>query len=178
MNSVKIIVLNGYPQSGKDEFAKALRVKVYTETSFHFMNYSSISTVKEAARHFGASEARKTDKERRLYHDLKQAYIRYCDGPFREVVTLAKNLQNSLSNSSVIALHVREPEEILKLKNYFSTNCITVLIKRNTAKPANNKSDQRVLNYKYDYEVINNGSLEDLKEEVNIFFEKFLKDKL
>ena len=59
----------------------------------------------------------------------------------------------------------REPEEIEKFKK--DLGAITVLVRRSDAEQqsTSNHADANVLEYKYDYEMNNNGTLNDLYDE-------------
>ena len=63
---------------------------------------------------------------------------------------------------SIMFCDVREPKEIERLKN--ELGAITVFIMReNHELKISNHADADVENYKYDYYIYNNGTLEDLE---------------
>jgi len=158
----KLIVVNGIAEHGKDSFVKYARRKFKGLT----YNHSTVSTVKKAAKLFGADEdIHKGDAERRLWSDMKDAYTRYCDGPFREIINRVDEIDSLFPDDpALVFAHVREPEEIQKLKNHFKERCLTLVVTRdeNTHIP-DNHADQCVLDFEYDFQIKNNGTLQNLK---------------
>ncbi len=172
---LQIIVINGVAENGKDSFVK------YCDGFFPGMvfNHSTVSTVKEAAKLFGADEAVcKGEAERRLWSDMKDAYTRYCDGPFKEIVERIDILDRAYgqTSNSLIFLHIREPGEIKKVKDKYPDRCVVILVSNeNLEHVPENHADQNVRNYNYDKLIQNNDSLDDLKNEARIFVEDILK---
>lgn len=90
--------------------------------------------------------------------------------------------------NGIIFIHIREPEEIKKLVDYydnefdkicdygdFSHEIMTLLIKRNHDRIYNNHADLNVNDYLYDYEINNDDTIDELKEKVkNFLFENVL----
>ena len=68
-------------------------------------------------------------------------------------------------------IHIREINEIEKIKNLIGAK--TLLIKNPKVKLIlSNESDANVNNYTYDYILLNNGTLEDLRKKAKDFVEK------
>lgn len=169
---VRIIIVNGLPRSGKDTFA-TLAMNSYSGgvTVLH----STVDTVKKAAKFFGADESVfKGPKERRLWSDLKDAYTRYCDGPFQEIVDKAVEMDRSNSDPLIFTM-VREPEEIRKLKQWFGSRSITVLVNRQSDEEISNHADARVFECEYDVVIDNNGTLDDLRDKAKEFVTNLLQ---
>ncbi len=156
----KIIVLNGYPRSGKDEFVKIASKK------YKCFNYSSINKTKEIAVMMGW-DGKKTHISRKMLSELKDLYTKWFNGPFKDFVY---SIENELNHIDFVFVHVREPKEIDKIKRYCENNEISfnsILIKRNLSeKNHTSHSDQNINNYKYNIEVLNNGSLYDYKNKI------------
>jgi hypothetical protein len=153
-----IVVINGYPLSGKDEF-----VKLFGEIShLPTLNVSSVDKVKEIAEEFGWN-GKKDKAGRKFLSDLKKAYVEYCDGPNKYVI-------EKDSYDKVIFYHCREPEEIEKLVSTYK-NVTTVLIRRFNNTEFKNDSDTHVEEYPYEYIIENNADLELLKKSVKTFYE-------
>ena len=110
----EIIVVNGYPLSGKDTFMDYC-IATLTLRDRKAVKFSSIDTVKQAASLLGWPGT-KEDKDRDFLSTLKNLSTQYYDNPFSELVSFCEN-----SPAEVIFLAVREPEEILKLENYFKS---------------------------------------------------------
>lgn len=164
---VKIIILNGAGRSGKDTFAAFVKEHFHGEVIVH----STVQTVKEAAKLFGADETKyKGNKERALWSALKDAWTQYNDGPFWEIIERANSLKNGPGDCLLFCM-VREPKEIRKLANHFGPDCITVLITRPGIKTFNNHADQNVNNYPYNIIIPNDSTLTDLYYNAKIFAE-------
>lgn len=161
--SKKIFVINGKPTVGKDTFVEF--ISEITPT----LNISSVDKVKEIAKQIGWDGISKTEKDRKFLSDLKKITTEYCDMPFQYMKE--KIEEYMFYKQLCIFLHIREPEEIERAVKEF--NAKTILITRYSVDPiTSNTSDANVNNYKYDYEIANNGTLETFK----IVAEQFVKD--
>jgi len=162
---MNVIVLNGCPRSGKDEFAK-IASEIYKTR-----NISSIDNVKEFALHMGW-DGNKSKLGREMLSELKAFYIKYFDGPFNDI---KKEIQRSIiDNIDILFVHIREPEEIDKLVKYceeINISIYTIIIQRPEYIHLceDSKSDKKVYDHKYDYMIINNGSIEEYREKVKKF---------
>lgn len=162
--SKKIFVINGKPTVGKDTFVEF--ISEITPT----LNISSVDKVKEIAKQIGWNGISKTEKDRKFLSDLKKITTEYCDMPFQYMKEQV-NKFNKDKRDNILFLHIREPEEIKRAVKEF--NAKTILITRYSVDPiTSNTSDANVNNYKYDYEIANNGTLETFK----IVAEQFVKD--
>ena len=82
---------------------------------------------------------------------------------------MAEEFKNS--DKQIMFVHIRESEEIEKCKQCL--NAKTLLItNKNVAAINTNISDRDVNKYKYDYQIKNDGTLEELKEKAKEFVEK------
>ena len=141
----KIVIINGTGGCGKDTFVDICSKykKVY--------NFSSIDSLKEIARIIGWNGS-KSDKDRKFLSDLKKLTTEYNDFAFNNIKDAINNFNNS--NDELMFIHIREPEEIKKVVDKFKVK--TLLIKReNQELIKTNNSDAFVLNYNYDYIIIN-----------------------
>ena len=93
-----------------------------------------------------------------------------------------KDLQNKVNefqeNNYIrfLFLHIREPEEIERAKKEF--NAKTILIKRDSVEQiTTNMADKNVFNYEYDFIILNDGTLDELKRKARIFIAKAMEDK-
>ena len=93
--------------------------------------------------------------------------------PFNTTINKVKEIMDEYDyydikeNSYIIFIHVREPEEILRLVT--KLNAITLLIKRENNEIISNHADSLVNDYTYDYTILNTGTLEELKKQVHQF---------
>jgi hypothetical protein len=164
----RIIVINGYPESGKDEFIKQF-ILIDGDT----INYSTIDFYKTILmREFGW-DGKKTEKSREALSKLKAFDMWFHDGPFQDTCNFIDNFED-LRLPHFLFIHSREPDEIKRLKERY--NAITLLIDRYSAKSANNTSDMSIKMTKYDYVIDNNGTKQDLKKQAKIFYDWIRKD--
>lgn len=155
----KIIIVNGHPKSGKTQF------ELYLAKHTNAIIYSSITPVKEyAKKYFGWSgnEDDKTEEWRRFFSELKRMLVVEFD-------YIAEDLGKQINefyrdtNGDLLLIDSREPEEIERFKNCF--HATTLFIKNDRVeKIMSNDADANVENYKYDYYIDNNSTLDDLEQ--------------
>lgn len=166
--AIKIIVINGFSTSGKDEF-----VTIYKKLSKHkVINMSSVDRIKEIAiEQFGWDGVRDV-KGRKLLSDLKDASTAYNDFP----LMMLKNriiLEHESNTDVTIFYHCREPLEIAKacaLPNSISL-CMRRTIVEEHPDAMLIAGNEDVLNYKphYDVEIRNDSTLVDLSYQIESF---------
>lgn len=169
-----IIIINGKGGVGKDtlcNFAKEwYRVKVI----------SSITPIVEIAKKYGYT-GKKTLKERKFLSDLKDVFTEFNDLPFKYLTTQITEFLAS-KQYDVLFVHIREPKNIRRLKEYISSNfgisCITMLVKRgdDTAQYGNHADDD-VLNYNYDKIFDNNYTLSEANEKFHNLMSELVKER-
>ena len=160
---VKVIVINGAGTSGKDTFID-LFTEVCAEHGTHSVyRFSSVDKVKYFATCMGWDGV-KDDKGRRFLSDIKDAMTRYNDAPFEYMNSMVNELK-SYGENCFVFFHVREPEEIHKMVSRL--NASTLFIERPSVKSDSftNHADKNVENYHYQYHVMNDGTLLDLKDQ-------------
>lgn len=161
---LQVVIINGSGGFGKDEFVK--QVQDYCQSKATVLNISTIDTVKEMAwKYFGASPKLKTDANRNLWSDLKDAWVKYNDGPSREIISICQSHAGK-KEATVIFIHCREPEEIEKILcgvNPFAKTH-TLLIIRPGYEVPNCSKDLPLNLIETDYDkIICNNTLEGLK---------------
>ena len=158
----KIYITNGAGGCGKDTFAQFLNELVPV------FKYSSIDKVKEIARMCGWTGT-KSERDRKFLSDLKCLTSEYSDMPFKDVAEEVYWFRQNPQNK-VMLIDIREPEEIDRAKKEFGA--LAILIDNpNITHITSNMADAGVFNYEYDYHIMNDGTLEDLKETVKTFAE-------
>lgn len=156
----QVIIINGTGGSGKDTFVE------YCSEFAKVTNISSVDKEKEAAKILVGWNGEKDEKSRKLLVDLKKISIDYNDAPFKYIQKKYKEF--IMSNSKYLFIHIREIDEIKKIKEALNAKTLLIinprveLIKSNT-------SDGNVYNYKYDYIIENNGTLKDLEQKAKDF---------
>lgn len=162
-----VIIINGSGGVGKDTICSIVGEHYKTEV------ISSIDPIKAIAAQGGWNYSDKSASGRKLLADLKQSFITYNNLPMKYLVQKYKDFLNS--NSTVLFVHIREPEEIEKFKNQCTdTRCVTLLIKSDVIKPGNygNKSDDNVEDYNYDFVYCNTYGDKNLETHFMSFFYK------
>ena len=165
----KIIVINGYPRSGKDEFVKI------ADEKYKVVQLSTVDTVKYVAKIFGW-DGKKDRISRKMLSDLKLFYSKHFNGPYKECTEL---IESGRGIYDIVFLHVREPNEIECIKMYCRAADIkfySLFIDRNDSEKTHlAKSDTQVQEYTYDIVVRNNGTLDEYKNTVyNTIKEKII----
>lgn len=176
-----VIIINGAPESGKSTFVKICKEQHLLGFIYE---YSTVDFVKQIATECGWDGV-KNAKNRKFLSDLKDLLTEWHDIPFRKSIEkVQENYQHSaeiysISPHHVITfIHCREPEEIQKFKEYYGDDwCRTLLIRRPTVEDndQSNHADAQVFNYKYDYEIMNDGTLNDLEQKAQDFVEEVWK---
>lgn len=162
----KIFIVNGGAGMGKDTFIDLVSEFIPV------VNFSSVEKVKRIAMQVGWDGISKTERDRKFLSDLKLLTSEYCDMPFQSMKQQVE-LFNKNKMSNVLFLHIREPEEIQRAVKEF--NAETILVTRDSIKQiTSNTSDANVFNYKYDYEIRNNGTIESLRKVA----EHFVKENI
>ena len=168
---MKIIVINGSGQTGKDSFVNFCKLN----EDYHIVNLSTIDCVKNIAIAAGW-DGRKDDRGRRFLSNLKDALVDYDDIPYKETIKameseLYKATRKGIDENKVIFfIHCREPEEIQKFKDRW--NAHTLLIRRGLVEGMYaNHADNNVFYYDYDYTYDNNGDLNKFKNDALRFIE-------
>ncbi len=164
-----VIIINGRGGVGKDTLCDIANEALITKS------VSSIDPVKEVAKVAGWN-GEKTPEARKFLSELKKLMIAYNDRPTAYLVEKYEEFKKT--DETVLFCHIREGEEIDKLKSKIE-NIKTLLIRRNTEMESwGNKSDDEVENYRYDYIYDNNVSLKDTKEKFIEFMMEILKDNM
>lgn len=160
----KIVVVNGFPGAGKTSFETLCQ---WILTPKYCTMRSTVDEVKRIAKECGWNDT-KDAKSRKFLSDLKDLLTEFNDLPFKDIATYAENYENYLAHMGfsnhphILFVDAREPEGIQKLKN--ELGAVTLLIRRLDAENnfQSNHADQNVLNYKYDYVINNDGTIDEL----------------
>lgn len=171
----KIILLNGKPRVGKDTFVDLAKER----EKLTVVNYSTVDKVKEAALLLGWDNV-KDDTGRKFLSDLKDMSSLHYDGPFLAIKNKVKDLDLvSHKQDIVIFIHTREPPEIARIKEYYAGRCWTVVLERDQeltgVENLSCHADQNVDQYEYDFRIPNNGTLEDLRGEMDKLLDHILQ---
>lgn len=138
-----VLILNGPAAGGKGTVCKLLR----STFDLNVIEYSSIDYVKKTAKDKFGWDGKKDAKGRVLLSKVKQLMIEYNDLPFKKVVQVIEytkkfSMLHSIKfNIDVLAVDVREPEEISKIVEYCDTNNII----RRTCLVNNTKAERKAI---------------------------------
>ena len=166
------VVINGQGGVGKDTFV-SLCAKYGNVASV-----SMIDGIKEVAEMMEWGWT-KTKKDRKFLSDLKDVAEEYNDFPFRhtfnQMAFLYLKEKDRGADHLVIFIHAREPKDI---KRWVELGATTLLIRREEAEDTfGNHADDNVLDYHYDCEVYNDGTIDVLDATAKFFMEKILEER-
>ena len=158
-----IVIINGTGGAGKDTFVS------FCSEITRVLNVSAVDKVKEAAQILVGWNGEKDEVSRKLLVDLKQLSVDYNDAPTKYIVSKSEEFKNS--DDELMFVHIREAKDIDKSKELL--NAKTLLITNPRVKLiTSNDSDGKVNEYEYDYYIVNDGTLEDLKNKAVKFVEE------
>ena len=168
---LRVVIINGRPTVGKTTFencCEEILGHAYCERR------STIDKVKTLAAEAGWN-GEKTPAARKMLSDLKDIFTQYNDMPLYDIVKYLSGWEADLayygvgSHPHVLFVDDREPEHIERLKK--ALDATTVLIRRpgDEDMETSNDSDEFVFNYEYDYTILNEGDLDGLKKDADLF---------
>ncbi len=162
-----ILIINGTGGAGKDTVCEMAAAVCPVRS------VSSITPIVEIAR-FAGWDGIKNRESRRLLSRLKEVFTEYNDLSHQYCLQQAQAFL--AGEERLLFIHVREPEEIERLKRALGPICHTLLIRRTGVSntPLGNRSDDCVEAYHYDAVIENDGSLEQLQYKVESFLQIFL----
>ena len=169
-----IYIVNGAPGSGKDTFCSKV---IDITTSEYGIVFSTVDLVKEIAFDLGWN-GEKTPKSRKFLSELKRILSEWDDIPMKDIERRVDGylqyirLNGLEEKETAIFIMSREPEEIKKMCNKFKAKSIVVRRSDKEQSIQSNSADQNVLNYNYDIEISNDGTLSDLSYKAIEFVEK------
>lgn len=178
----KVIVINGTPQSGKDTFVEFAEEYCGMCEMANVLNLSSVDLIKGALASFGW-DGTKSDTVRDIIAGIKQIWIEADNGPTMFMVNNIINFHiEHHDEDNIIFCHVREPEEIDKLKKAISgmeslgIEFMTMLISRKgcdgySTYSCESDNPVSIKEYPYDWVIHNDSDLEGYKASVNSFID-------
>jgi len=169
-----VVVVNGYPLSGKDTLCE------FAIMNYPCIIYSTVDTVKEVAAIFGWN-GQKTPENRNMLSALKDFYVEWFDGTFNEMTSLI-TYEYIVGVSQFVFMHTREPQEIARISQWCKDTgkkCFTLFVSRDeVSKDHGNHADSGVSNYDYDVYIENNGTKEEFREKTLALLEKMVSNKI
>ena len=153
----KIAIINGSGGSGKDLFIDLATRHLDIGSVF---NFSSIDPIKDILKQNGWDGIDKSDAWRLKMVNLKKELIARDDTPTRYLIDKINSVKKG-----VVFVHIREPDEIHKLKTRIP-ELYTIHMERPQAKVPENEVDQGTAQYPYDLYLINSGDTPESLEEL------------
>lgn len=174
-----VIIINGYPQSGKDTFVDMCRN--YVRPMQMVVNLWTSTPAKNAITVLGWNGV-KTPEARNLLSELKAKSNELFDTTSKyinaSIMDIDKIDAKDSRPPSIIFIHSREPEEIRYLSHQY--NAITVFIDRDVEleEGVSNASDIGVKDFDYAVTIPNKGTLEQLEKCAAHFMRHMMTDHL
>lgn len=167
-------IINGTGGSGKDTFVNLVSTKsLARKPRFRVRNISSVDPIRAFVHDILGPTFHKDDKIRAWMSDMKAAWVKYdANGPVNYCMQMiSQSPQVDDNTCSVYFIHIREPEEIQKMKDALIKKGIfawTILIKgRVSPDTYTNSSDRDVENYDYDFVIDNQSDIDNLDHEAD-----------
>lgn len=161
----KIIIINGSGGAGKDTFVS------FCSEFVNVLNVSTVDKVKEAAKILVGWNGEKDEASRKMLSDLKKLSVEYNDAPTKYIESMVNVFKES--NDELMFIHIREASEIEKTKRLFNAKTLLVTNPR-VQVITSNDSDGKITQFEYDYYILNDGSLDDLKNKAKEFVNNIL----
>ena len=144
---------------------------------------STVDFVKEVAKFCGWN-GQKTPKDRKFLSDLKDILTQWDDVPYKDIMNSylgCKEIWKQFGYNEKKCLYFimcREPKEIQKFVDRIGAK--TLLVRRKVVEETaqSNHADKEVFNYNYDITILNNGTLDELKDTAITFCDSFLKGEI
>ena len=174
---MEIIVINGYPESGKDTFVNFCKDIV---GEAYCKNISTVDFIKYISTKCGC-DITKTAKNRKFLSDMKDLLTEWNDVPFQKVKNEIDSFYRDLKSygadkHGIVFIHCREPEEIERLEKELDAKSVFI-DRKESKKEQSNHADSRVENHSYTYIIDNNEDLDHLKKSAETFI-KILRGEL
>ena len=170
-----VIIVNGYPQSGKSTFCEFA-----DEAGYGIIDYSTVDTVKGLAAEMGWNGI-KDDKTRAMLSALKDFYTNWFDGPYKEATKIIREeiIDDEYPWVDFIFMHIREPQEIKRIVEFCDVHdvaCVRVLIKRRAVSDLdqNNHADANVEKGHYNVHITNNKDIGWFRKNAIDFFDSLV----
>lgn len=166
---VKVVIVNGMPESGKTTMQEICSNKL-KDLKWNTAIKSSIEWVKDIATYAGWN-GEKTDKNRKFLCDLKKALTDWDDAILKQLTKEVNYYHYQLENT-VIFIDIREPVEIEKAKKAFNATTLVISRPQVESNQWSNPSDMNVFEYDYDYYLLNDKGLSELEVAVEKFIDE------
>lgn len=163
-----IFIINGTGGVGKDTFVKLYEknIKSRFKNNVIVHNISTITPIRQMLEHCVDDINLRDEKTRQLLSSVKNALEEYNDYTTEYAAECIRGFIKS-TEIGTLFIHLREPNLIDKLKDRCKETIInTILIDKSNVDGFDNESDDidNIHNYRYDIDVINDTTIDDLEE--------------
>jgi hypothetical protein len=177
-----IIIINGYPNAGKDTFVRQFTDYVFVNFFQKCIEYSSIECVIELLNNSSSLKSQsKTPEYRTLLSEVGRALEKYNGFRTEHCIEYVKNI--TIRNSDFLWIHMREGNLIEKLRNKIhdkygiSLAVVTIFLKSERGiTDIPNDSDKNVENFKYDIYIDHKSSIEELKNCLPSLYKRIVQE--
>ena len=162
-----VYIINGRPRVGKDQLTDYMR-EAYLNLNWHCGFLSSIDPVRDVLNRMGIDTVEKTAADRKLLATVGAAVEEHSQFRTKRCIDYVSQVSSLSSAPAAIFLMVREPEMIDRLRTKLRNLgyiVIRVLVQSSRAEILTNPTDAEADTMPYDYLVVNNGTLTDLRRE-------------
>lgn len=160
----RIYIINGSGGAGKDTVCDIAAERYVVR------NISSITPIVEIAK-FAGWDGVKTPASRRLLARLKEVFTEYNDLSFAYCMEQLAAFR--AGGEQILFVHIREPEEIERFRQAAGESCRTLLVRRPSLDARGllgNRADDSVEDYQYDDILVNDGTINELREKTFALF--------
>jgi guanylate kinase len=161
MEGNKVIIISGTGASGKSTF-----IDLCNQITHNVVELSTVDYVKIKAYELVGWHGEKDEISRRLLSDLKDTLARYNNSPNKYVDNYI-----SLLNNRIVFINSREQPDIDYFKEKYDATTI-LLTNDRVNHITSNHADAEVYDYIYDYIIVNNGTLNNLKDSAKTFLKE------
>lgn len=177
-----IFIINGTGGVGKDTFAKLYEknIKSRFENNVIVHNISTITPIRQMLKCCVDDVNLRDEKTRQLLSSVKNALEEYNDYTTEYAANHIYKFIESIETGTLF-IHLREPHLIDKLKDRCKETIInTILIDKSDVDSFDNESDDidNIRNYRYDIDVINDTTIDDLEENAKYLIDCFYNKTL
>lgn len=176
---IAVVIVNGFPRAGKDTAVRFMK-EWAEEHGWKVCTHSTIDSVRQMLDQI--TEGRKGPAERKLLADVGTALEEY--NGFRSNGVKQFVLQNLTfrvgQKGLVVFVHLREPALIQKVVESFprKVKVVTLLVRNPLAEaaPQSNAADANVMDYAYQWFIVNNSTLGALMDNARATISEILQD--
>jgi hypothetical protein len=171
----RLVLVNGRPRVGKDTFVEYATSYIRRRFNWPTDVYSSIDPVREALKAINVDVSAKDAKDRDLLSEMGAALEKHCG--FRSFRTM-QVIQSTFFANGTAFVYVREAYMMDKIEQQIhkaamagllphvlvSKLWVTRMRATDLPQPTNHSDDIDGTEVEYDWQVVNNGTLDDLRE--------------